>query len=128
MSIVGIDSSVLLAMFQSRAGVPTNGAANFGPAAVKQPTAPWYKQPTAAETTAQVKAALQGRKLIDESAAKLDVAGASDDYKKLFALYQGLTTLSGVASQANAKGLQALDKARIQQVFAKGRPNMSPRP
>jgi len=120
MSIVGIDSSVLLAMFQSRAGVPINGAANFGPAPVKQPTAPWYKEPTAAESSAQVKSALLGRKLIDESAAKLDVSGASDDYKKLFALYQGLTTLSGVASQANTKGLQALDKARIQQVFAKG--------
>jgi len=120
MSIIGIDSSVLLAMFQSRAGVPMNGAASFGPRPVKQPTAPWYSQPTAAETTAQVKSALLGRKLIDESAAKLDVSGASADYKKLFALYQGLTTLSGVASEANTKGLQPLDKARINQVFAKG--------
>ena len=120
MSIIGIDSSVLLSLFQSRAGIPPNGASNFGPAAVKQPRAPWYRTQTPAESTAQVKSALQGRRLIDESAAKLDIDGASTDYRKLFALYQGLTTLSGVATEANAKGVSDLDKARINQIFAKG--------
>ena len=120
MSITGIDPSTLLSLFQSRAGIPLNGAGNFGPAAVQQPSAPWYGPQNPADGTAQVKSALLGHRLIDEGAAKLDVEGASTDYRKLFALYQGLTTLSGVASQANAKGVSDLDKAHIRQIFAKG--------
>ncbi|MDB5425231.1 MAG: regulatory protein FlaEY [Phenylobacterium sp.] len=120
MSIVGIDSSVLLSLFQARAGVPVTGAANFGPAPVKQPTAPWSREPTPAQTSALVKAAMGGQKFVDESAAKLDVSGASADYRKLFALYQGLNTLNGVATQASAKNLSSLDQARISKVFQKG--------
>jgi hypothetical protein len=118
MSIVGIDSSVLLSLFQSRAGVAVTGS--VGPARVKQPTAPWNTEQNPAQTSALVKAAMAGHKLIDESAAKLDVAGASADYRKLFALYQGLNTLNGIATQANAKGLSTFDKDRISQIFAKG--------
>ena len=120
MSITGIDSSVLLAMFQSRAGITTGTALCTATAPVKQPTAPWSTEPTAAQTSAAVKSAMAGHKLIDESAAKLDVAGASADYRKLFALYQGLNTLNGVAAQANAKGLSSFEKDRISQIFAKG--------
>jgi hypothetical protein len=120
MSITGIDSSILLAMFQSRAGITTGTALGTATAPVKQPTAPWTAEPTAAQTSAAVKSAMAGHKLIDESAAKLDVPGASADYRKLFALYQGLNTLAGVAAQANAKGLSSFEKDRISQVFAKG--------
>ena len=120
MSITGIDSSILLAMFQSRAGITTGTALGTATAPVKQPTAPWSTEPTAAQTSALVKSAMAGHKLIDESAAQLDVPGASADYRKLFALYQGLNTLNGVAAQANAKGLSSFDKDRISQVFAKG--------
>ena len=67
-----------------------------------------------------MKKALLGHKMVDENAAQLDLAGAGADYKKLFALYQGLTTLNGVAERMNAKGLTSVDKAQIQRVFAKG--------
>jgi hypothetical protein len=123
MSIVGIDSSVLLSLFQSRAGIGAGtsvGAAGTATGKVPQPTAPWATEPTAAQTSAIVKAAMAGHKLIDESAAKLDVTGASADYRKLFALYQGLSTLSGIAAQANAKHLSSFDSDRISQIFAKG--------
>ena len=49
-----------------------------------------------------------GHKIVDESAAKLDLPGASADYKKLFALYQGLGTLSDMATQIKAAGTTLL--------------------
>ena len=118
---VTFDSSILLSYYQSRAGVPVTGLGATGTAQKKvAPTAPWTGAQDAAAASAAVKAALIGRKLIDENGAKLDLAGASADYKKMFALYQGLGTLSGVAEQINAKGLTSFDKARIQSTFAKG--------
>ncbi|MBP8062649.1 MAG: hypothetical protein KAY29_02155, partial [Brevundimonas sp.] len=47
-----------------------------------QPTAPWVTDATASEASAVVRAALAGRRLINESAARLDVAGVSTDYRK----------------------------------------------
>ncbi len=120
MSITGIDSSILLAMFQSRAGISTGTALGAADAPVKQPTAPWTTDPTPAQTSAAVKSAMAGHPLIDENGAKLDVAGASADYRKLFALYQGLSTLSGVAAQANGKGLTSFEKDRISQISPRG--------
>ena len=49
--------------------------------------------PVAADTSAALKAVLTGQKFVNEGAAKLDLAGASSDYRKLFALYQGLGSL-----------------------------------
>jgi hypothetical protein len=55
MSIVGIDSSVLLSLFQSRAGIGAGtgvGAPGTATGKVPQPTAPWATEPTAAQTSA----------------------------------------------------------------------------
>ena len=60
-----------------------------------------YQSTSAADISAAVKVALQGRKFINESGAKLDLPGASSDYRKLFALYSGLSTLMGVAEQSS---------------------------
>jgi hypothetical protein len=117
---IAIDQSLLLSAFMSRAGVVPGQAAGTATARVKQPTAPWTTEPTPKEMTARVKGALAGHKLIDENAAKLDVPGASADYTKLFALYQALNTLNGVATHAKTKGLTTFDQARINQVFTKG--------
>lgn len=126
---VSFDSSLLTAYYNARTGVGTGASGTSGTAASTTkyaPTAPWT--PSASKTvsndttlmSAAVKSAMLGRKLIDENAAKLDLAGASDDYRKLFALYQGMDTLNGVANQINAKGLTSIDKDRIKAVFAKG--------
>lgn len=109
-SIISLDMSALLA--------PSTNANT--PAVKRTPTAPWTTPPTAAQASAAVKAALSGKKLVNEDAAKLDVPGASADYKKLFALYQAMDTLSGVANQINAKGLSSVDKANIHKTFANG--------
>src|SRR4051812_14654439 len=101
--VIGIDSSILLGYYQAKAGLPSSsGAGTSSTTAKVAPTAPWTNPPTAAQTSATVTAALAGHKVVDESAAKLDLPGASADYKKLFALYQGMSTLSDMATQISA--------------------------
>jgi hypothetical protein len=121
--ITPIDSNLLLGYYNARAGM--SGGAGLGggistPRTKVAPTAPWIKTPTPAETTAAVKAALAGRKVVNENAAQLDLPGASDDYRKLFALYGGLSTLNDLVTQVQKKGLGDTEKAKIQAAFAKG--------
>jgi len=123
---VGIDSALLLSIYQSRAGLGSLGAGSSALAgtslATKQyaPTAPWSATPTAAQISARVASAMAGTRFIDEGSAKLDLSGASSDYKKLFALYQGLGTLQDVAGQINGKNVNAAQKAQINAAFTRG--------
>jgi hypothetical protein len=120
--VIGIDTSLLLGYYQAKAGIGTSSASGGTSTVTNKvaPTPPWQSQPTAKELSASVTAALAGRKVIDENAAKLDLTGAGPDYRKLFALYQGLGTLSELANEAQAKGVTSGEKARLQEVFAKG--------
>jgi hypothetical protein len=124
--VTGIDSSLLLSLYQSKANqtAATVGSSALATAAKKvAPTAPWSASnaaATTAATSAAVKAAMAGRKFVNEGSAKLDVPGASADYRKIFALYQGLATLTGVAEQAGSKGILAAERGRIGQVFDRG--------
>ncbi|HEY8617487.1 hypothetical protein [Phenylobacterium sp.] len=88
------------------------------------PTAPWSVIYSDGETKAKaseaVRRALAGRKLVEENAAQLDLPGASSDYRKLFALYQGLQTLNDLAEYVKGKGLTSIERTRVQGAFAKG--------
>ncbi|RAK52281.1 PQQ-binding-like beta-propeller repeat protein [Phenylobacterium deserti] len=118
---VTFDPNILLSYYQARSGVGGAGVAGATGTSTKvAPTAPWSKTATPAQISETVKAALAGKKLVDENAAQLDLPGASADYKKLFALFNGLETLTGLANQMNAKNLTALEKSRISSTFAKG--------
>ena len=120
--VIGIDATLLTGYYQAKAGL-LGGASALGGAATGQkvaPTPPWNRLPTAKEAGAAVTSALAGRKLIDEDAAKLDLSGASADYKKLFALYQGLGTLGDIAARMKEQGVSSGEKSRLQQVFLKG--------
>lgn len=120
--VTPIDSNLLLSYYSSRAGI-SSGLGSGSSSTVKAkvaPTAPWSQEATPAATSAAVKSALQGRKLINESAAQLDLAGSSADYRKLFALYQGLSTLSGLVDQFQKKGLTSIESQRIQKTFTTG--------
>ncbi|MDO9245252.1 MAG: hypothetical protein Q7U11_02120, partial [Phenylobacterium sp.] len=122
---ITFDTNILLNYYQGRAGVPLTSDGGGAPAKKYAPSAPWLPgAQTASNTpslmTTAVKNAMLGRKLVNEDAAQLDLAGASADYKKLFALYQGIDTLAGVVDQMAGKNLSSTDKARIQSVFAKG--------
>ncbi|MDP3855313.1 hypothetical protein [Phenylobacterium sp.] len=119
---ITFDTSLLTNYYQSRYGgtAATNSSALLSKKYA--PTAPWSITNTkvGAQISEAVKNAMLGHKLVDENAAKLDLPGASADYRKLFALYQGLSTLNGVTERMNGKNLTSIEKAKIQQVFTKG--------
>ena len=121
--MITIDTSQLLSYYQTRTG-QTGGAATGGglPTAGKRyaPTPPWDPSAKVPRSSALVQSVMAGRSFINEGAAQLDLPGASSDYRKLFALYQGLNALSGLAGAAGAKGISALDLRRTQEVFARG--------
>nr|WP_221247862.1 transcriptional regulator [Brevundimonas basaltis] len=103
----------------SFAPAPTTTAA-LSQAARKQPTPPWSTTVEAPKADALVRAALGGRKFINEDAARLDVKTASADYKKLFALYQGLDTLNALVNRSGTKGVGALELAQLDKRFSAG--------
>ncbi|MDB5436418.1 MAG: regulatory protein FlaEY [Phenylobacterium sp.] len=95
-------------------------SASTTPAKPVAPTPPWNSTQTTAQASAAVSGALAGHSLVDLNAAQLDLPGASADYKKLFALYQGLNTLQDIAQQASAKGTSSLGQAQLAKAFTSG--------
>lgn len=115
-----INQSYLLGLYGATSTSTTDASTS---ATVRsQPTAPWSATTTTAKasTNSLVAAALAGRKFINESAVKLDLGGVTSDYKKLFALYSGLETLSALADRAAVKNLSASEQANLAKRFAAG--------
>ena len=124
-SSFGIDSTLLSDFYAARYGLATStGAATATPTAAKTaPTAPWSAAGETAKVSALTRSALNGGRFIDPDAAKLDApakATSSSDYKNLFALYQGLSALGGIAQQASFAGVSASQTATLQARFAAG--------
>ena len=122
---IGIDSSALLSYYQLKAGITSSTSSSTGATGLSSttpaaPTPPWDSTPTAAQTSALVTAALDGAAFINPNAAKINVANASPNYKNLFALYQGLSTLKDLASQAAKPGETAGQVTQLQTAFANG--------
>lgn len=117
-----INNSYLLGLY----GMSADTAFAFGNAGPRaaprktQPTAPWAIGVKAPEPDSLVRAALAGRRLINEDAAKLDLSGVSSDYRKLFALYQGLSALTALANRAGERGVGAGEAGRIRHRFDTG--------
>jgi hypothetical protein len=117
-----INNSYLLTLFGGTSDTtfsPISTAA-LNAAANRQPTPPWSTTVEAPKASDLVRAALGGRKLINEDAAQLDVRSASADYKKLFALYQGLDTLNALTNRAATKGVSSLELSQLDKRFASG--------
>ncbi|HEY0103052.1 MAG TPA: transcriptional regulator, partial [Brevundimonas sp.] len=117
-----INNSYLLSLYggasAGAAASPFSGG--LGQTARKQPTPPWSSTVAPPKQDALVRAALGGRKFIDESAARLDLKAASPDYRKLFALYQGLDTLNALVNRASTKGVATLELAQLSRRFNAG--------
>ncbi|WGM30414.1 transcriptional regulator [Brevundimonas sp. NIBR11] len=120
--MAAINNSYLLGLYGGSYDASSSSALTTALAKKAQPTAPWTSaaQATAPKPDALVRAALGGRPFVNEDAAQLDVKGASADYRKLFALYQGLETLNALANRASVKGLTSTDLALTQKRFASG--------
>jgi hypothetical protein len=122
---VTIDSSILTAYYNAKAGVglaASGAGSNTGAGKGKDPaiTPPWSTDSKAPRASDLVKSVMAGARFIDPTAAKLDVDGASGDYKQLFGLYQGINALQGLASQISASGISEGEKARLRARFNEG--------
>ena len=121
--MITFDSSALLSYYQARTGL--TGAGAYGGAAAPSrskavvPSAPWLSNgsPPSSEL---VRSALAGRKFVDEGANTSSLKGVSADYKKLFATYQALNTLSALAARAGEKGVADGEVSRLQTALTKG--------
>ena len=127
--MISLDSNILLSYYQARSGVASAGAGATGAGAVgtttKAPTPPWSTLSKAPKTDELLKSVLLGRKFIDEYQTQLDVKGASDDYRKLFAMHQGLATLEAMARKAGEDDVSAADLKRMQAAFSRGMAEVS---
>jgi hypothetical protein len=119
---VAIDNSYLLGLYGGSYEPLTSAGLTSALTRKVQPTAPWSSTlaATAPKADALVRQALGGRKFVNEDNARLDVKGASADYTKLFALYQGLETLNALSNRAGVKGIPASELALVQKRFASG--------
>ena len=125
--MITFDSSLLLNYYQAKLGVgnaatastginTSGSSSSSGQKAI--PAAPWTTVTT--QPSDLVKAALNGRKFVDENAAVAASPTINGDYKKMFATYQALNTLSAIASRASEKGVTDSEISRLQAVFTKG--------
>ena len=109
----------------------SSSTASSGPSA---PSPPWLTAtatPTStnpssipSQTSALMQSLLAGNKLINPSTVKLAGTGetstATTNYRNLFALYQGLTSLQSIATAAQAKSLSSSQTQQLESAFAAG--------
>ena len=121
---VSFDPSLILSWYQAKANLAGlalgGGAGPSAASAARVPTAPWNNPALIPKDSALVSAALSGRPFIDEKAAKVDVPNADADYKKLFAINQGLLTLQALADAANDPKTSSFQLPSIQAAFNRG--------
>ncbi|WP_296817879.1 transcriptional regulator [Brevundimonas sp.] len=115
-----IDNSYLLGLFGGGYLPSAGGVLSGSSTASKTPTAPWSTRATPPEPDALVRAALGGRDFIDLRAPRLDVKDAAEDYRRLFALNQGLTTLNALVNRADTKGITFGELGRLEKAFQAG--------
>jgi hypothetical protein len=122
---VTFDTTLLTAYYNAKSGVGANASGGTTKTVAKTPTPPWSTESKAPRSNDLVKSVLAGHRFVDTSAAKLDVASAPEDYKKLFALYQGLNALQGLSDQVASKGVSEAEKTRLRARFNEGMAEIS---
>jgi hypothetical protein len=123
--VTSVNNGYLLGLFGGSYDASSATALTAAITKKAQPTAPWSSGVKASDPSALVRSALAGRNIINENAAQLDVKGASSDYKKLFAMYSGLETLSALANRASTGGLTSTETTLLQKRFAAGLAELS---
>ena len=123
--VISFDSNILLNYYQAKnsLGAAASGGGKVSAATgatTKAPTPPWSTLSKAPKADELLKSVLMGRKFIDEYQTQLDVKGASEDYRQLFAMHQGLATLEALARKADDKDTSAAELKRIQTAFTRG--------
>src|SRR5688572_512000 len=114
----GVSSDLLTSWARAKAGIGVNvQAATQDPNA---PLAPVWTPGVSPSAEALIQRALTNKDFFDVDAKLYSDLGASGDYKRLFALYSGLTTLQALAGRAEDKELSKFDLVKTQTQFARG--------
>lgn len=115
----GVSSDLLTSWAAARAGIATNTATTAGQDP-NAPLAPVWTPGISPSAAALVQRALGNKSFFDVDAKLYSDLGASGDYKKLFALYSGLTTLQALAGRAEDTTLSKTQVAQNQTQFTRG--------
>jgi len=114
----GVSSSLLTQWAAARAGIGVDTTtATQDPNA---PLAPVWTPGVSPSAAALVQRALTNKSFFDTDAKLYSDLGASGDYKRLFALYSGLTTLQALAGRAEDTTLSKTELAQNQAQFTRG--------
>jgi hypothetical protein len=126
--VISITASLLTSYYDAKYNIGTaTTSSGTGSSSTAAPTPPWQSTSTAPQQSALVKSVLGGAAFFNPSATQLTSPGAaeSSDYKNLFALYQGITALQGLATDASASGVTASQLASYQTAFNAGMTQLS---
>jgi hypothetical protein len=124
--VISISADLITSYYDARAGISTGStspsSAALSPSNVANLVPPWQSTSTAPQQSALVSSVLNGGTFFNPSASQLtapSVANASD-YKNLFALYQGINALQGLATQAGAANVTQTQQQSYAKAFTAG--------
>ena len=126
--VISITASLLSSYYDAKYNIGANTTSSgSSSASTTAPTPPWQSTSTAPKQSALVSSVLNGSTFFNPSATQLTSPGGAEgsDYKNLFALYQGITALQGLAANAAATGVTASQLASYQSAFTKGMAQLS---
>ncbi len=126
--VISITASLLTSYYNAKYNIGTGSTSSgTGSSSTAAPTPPWQSTSTAPKQSALVSSVLNGGAFFNPSATQLTSPGGteSSDYKNLFALYQGITALQGLAANAAATGVTSSQLASYQAAFTKGMSQLS---
>ena len=120
--IISIDLSSLIT--PSSTSSSTSGSSTT-PAAPVAPTPPWNASETSQQSNANVQNALAGLPIISQTSSSVGVSqgmtpAQSADYNNLFNLYQGLSSLNDLATQAASTSISPQQETQLSNAFASG--------
>ncbi|MBL8542435.1 MAG: hypothetical protein JNJ63_01370 [Hyphomonadaceae bacterium] len=117
-STSGVDANLLTSWAKAKAGIGVDTAtATQDPNA---PIAPVWTPGVSPAASVLVERALANKAFFDTSAKLYSDLGATGDYKRLFALYSGLSTLQALAGNAESATLSAAQRKQTEAAFARG--------
>lgn len=113
----GVDSTLLTSWARAKAGIGVDVAAAQDSNA---PLAPVWTPGVSPSGEALIQRAFDDKAFFDTDAKLYSDLGATGDYKRLFALYSGLTTLQALAGNMDNEKLAAAEKSNTLAHFARG--------
>jgi hypothetical protein len=117
-TLSGVGPELLTAWAAAKAGIGVNLlSATQDPNA---PLAPVWTPGVSPSAEALIQRALTNKPFFDVGAKLYSDLGATGDYKRLFALYSGLTTLQALAGRADNTKLSAAQQVLTQSQFGRG--------